>query len=91
MNTTTVVRQIRLGAHHRPTGKTRHFRGGKELSVPVYLQIVRISGDLGWYLLYLDDEWRELTDTYHESIEAALEQAKWEFGVKPEEWKCVGT
>lgn len=36
--------------------------------------------------MYLDEHRRELNDTYHASVEFAMEQAKFEFDVVPDEW-----
>jgi len=44
----------------------------------------------GFYLLYLDDNNAEMTDTWHETLEDAMAQAEWEFQVQPEEWEMVG-
>ncbi|MGH9906104.1 MAG: hypothetical protein ACRD8U_11055 [Pyrinomonadaceae bacterium] len=91
-----IHRQIRLGPHHTPTGKTKHYEGefsseglerGVELKAPHRLAIVQIPPEQGYYLLYLDEEGNELTDTYHDSLEAALEQAEWEFNVGANEWE----
>lgn len=81
----TLLRWIRLGACHQPTGKTRHF-GVSELPSPTELKIVQYDGDSGFYLFYCDATGIELTDTYHESLEAAMSQADWEFNVKQNEW-----
>jgi hypothetical protein len=35
------------------------------------------------YLFYCDDDWRCLTDTYHEGMEHAVAQAEFEFGPVP--------
>ena len=92
-----IHRQIALQEHHKPTGKTRHTEGvltpegvvpGTELPTPSRLTIAQLPPDEGYYLLYLDDQGNEITDTYHESLEDALAQAKWEFDVDPDEWKA---
>ena len=87
---------ITLKPHHRPTGKTRHTSGtisdegelirGPELPAPHSLMIAQLQPDRGYYLLYLDESGEEITDTYHDSLEKALEQAEWEFNVKTDEW-----
>ena len=82
----TILRRATLGDQHHPTGRTRHFRGGVLLPPPSQLQIAQFSGDSGYYLLYLDDSGNEMTDTYHDSIDAALSQASWEFGITRDEW-----
>jgi hypothetical protein len=86
------MKEIRLGPQHKPTGRTRHLVGGAPIAKPSALRIVSYDGDPGFYLLYLDTEGKELTDTYHDTLEAALDQAEWEFGVTPDEWEsCVGS
>ena len=91
-----VHRRITLKSHHTPTGKTRHFQGslgddglvrGPELPAPHALVIAQLPPDEGYYLLYLDVNGTEITDTYHESLEKALSQAKWEVNVEVEEWE----
>ena len=92
-----VHRRIVLKPHHVPTGKTRHTQGtwsddkglirGAELPAPYELMIGQIKPDPGYYLLYLDASGNEITDTYHETLERAMEQAKWEFNVEPNEWQ----
>ncbi|MBA3393759.1 MAG: hypothetical protein H0T89_14015 [Deltaproteobacteria bacterium] len=81
------VRRVRLGPSHVPTGYTRHDAGGELIPAPAELHIVRMDGDPGFLLLYLDEQGNEMTDTYHESLERALEQARREFGVEPSEWQ----
>lgn len=81
------LRHVRLGPQHRPTGKTRHYLGTSELPPPAELRIVQYTEDPGYYLLYFDNQGAELTDTYHDSLAEAMQQAEWEFGVRPEEWR----
>jgi hypothetical protein len=54
------------------------------------LEIVQLLPDSGYYLLYVDEKDSEMTDTWHESIERAMDQANFEFGLLPSEWKHVG-
>ncbi len=85
-----ILRRIRLGPAHQPTGATRHYWGNIELPPPHELQIVRYPGDKGFYLLHLDENGEWQSDTYHDTLEDALEQAWREFRVRPEEWEIVG-
>ena len=78
---------------HKSTGNTRHMYGSPlnpEQQVPVpapaALAVVRYDDEGGFYLLYLDPQGRELTDTWHETLEAAKDQAEFEFGVRPSKW-----
>lgn len=85
-----VLMRVALDFRHVATGKTRHFRDGRMLGPPSELQIVSYAGDAGYYLVYLDKTGAELTDTYHDTREAALRQAAWEFDVLAHEWEHIG-
>jgi hypothetical protein len=91
MNGLVTLRHVKLQGHHTPAGKTKHYYGLERVPVPlpVSLAISKYEGDDGFYLLYLDDNGNDLTDTYHLSIDKALLQAEWEFGVKSDEWQVV--
>jgi len=84
-----ILHRVRLEAHHKPTGKTRHFCGNVELPTPKELRIAKYDDDPGFYLFYCADSGGEFTDTYHDSLEAAFAQAEHEFGVRPQEWQGV--
>ncbi len=87
MNDFVVLKSIDLLAiNATATGKTIHKRGGRELPLPAYLNVTQFSGDPGFYLLYFDDQGNELTDTYHNTLSAALNQAEFEFNVVPTQW-----
>jgi hypothetical protein len=94
MNSYKILKKINLSNQHKPTGKTKHYRAKnfnfsdrEELPSPSSLQIVQFLDDPGYYLLYFDKQGEELTDTYHESIEKAMDQANFEFNILPHEWK----
>ena len=81
-----LLQKVQLKAHHHATGKTHHFENQEPITNIAELRIVKYEDDAGYYLLYFDENQKELTDTYHESIESAHKQAEWEFQVKPSEW-----
>ena len=87
MTTTIVLASVRLATRHKPTKRTIHRLGNELLPVPSELRVVQHPGDPGFLLLYLDEHQQEITDTYHLSLQAALEQAEFEFGIKPDEWR----
>ncbi|GFL61111.1 hypothetical protein TUM15775_18620 [Neisseria gonorrhoeae] len=37
-------------------------------------------------MFYLDETGQEQTDTYHDTLDSAFEQAEFEFGISKEEW-----
>lgn len=89
MSNYRILRTRVLSAQNQPTGKTQHFRGGEKITTFNNLRIVKYPDDSGYYLLYLDKEGNELTDTYHKQLEDALAQAEWEFYVTPEQWEIL--
>ncbi|MFZ1610190.1 MAG: hypothetical protein WAT52_03915 [Chitinophagales bacterium] len=72
------------------TGFTQHFIGTQEekilAPIPKYLQIAHFENKQCYYLLLLDEDKNEITDTFHENITLALEQAKLEFNVNEKDW-----
>lgn len=89
MSTYLVLREVRLKKTHKATGKTHHYYNDKEIIKPSKLQVVTYPDDMGYYLLYFDEYDRELTDTYHDSLEGAIAQAEWEFHIQANEWHVV--
>ncbi|MGA8097632.1 MAG: hypothetical protein WB810_03110 [Candidatus Cybelea sp.] len=74
----------------RVTGKTRHLRDGLPLKPPSSVEIVQIPPECaGYYLLYLDESGIEQSDTYHDSIALAMQQAEFEFGLLPSDWESL--
>ena len=73
----------------KSTGKTRHYSGSRMLATPAFLRIAQIPPDAGYYLLYYDRSGKEMTDTYHDTIEAAQEQAAMEFQTVVTDWKVL--
>ena len=80
-----VLWSVNLAGRHQPTGKTVHYSGDDVLPTPHKLTIAHYPGDNGSYLFYLDESGSELTDTFHDGVKGAMDQAEWEFGVKAEE------
>ena len=58
-----------------PTGKTRHTVNSEQVSDFYALAICKYENDSGYYLFYCNSEWDAITDTYHDTIERAKEQA----------------
>jgi hypothetical protein len=54
------------------------------LPVPSFLEMVEQHGAI--YLLRLDADGEYLTDTWHETIDAAKQQASFEFGISEGDW-----
>lgn len=70
----------------RLTGKTRHLLGALPLPGPKTVELV-VEEDGTIFLLRLDDEGQCISDTWHETVEAAKAQANFEFGIEAGDWK----
>ncbi|MEQ8416306.1 MAG: hypothetical protein RIB71_17630 [Imperialibacter sp.] len=85
----TVIMSIKLTDQHQPTGFTTHYAEGfKSLD---RLAICKYEKDPGFYLFYCEIKWNVLNDTYHESMESAIEQAELEFKGTKQSWNTVNS
>ena len=76
------VLQFASLARSQPTGKTRHIVNRVEVSDFAAVAIARFDEDpSGTYLFYCDRSWNVVTDTWHEDLASAVEQANFEFGL----------
>lgn len=75
------------------TGRTTHLQGvrvvGKfeVVAVPDPKAVEIVEQDGAVYLLRFDQNGECVADTWHETIEAAKEQASFEFGVEERDWE----
>lgn len=83
----SIIAYVRLTENHHQTGKTRHFIQGSLMNIPSALRIIQYDEGSGYFLLYFDESGKELTDTFHDSLEKALAQAEMEFEVQSDEWQ----
>jgi hypothetical protein len=90
MQKTQLVAEVYIHARHKLTGNVRHVRNGHEIGLPFLLRIVQYDGDAGYYLLRFDKNDEELTDTYHDTLEDAFLQAKFEYQIKERDWVRTG-
>ena len=87
----------RIGTGPYPaTGRTRHFVQGEPAPEPSSLVIVRYELDAvgsgrytDYYLQYLDESGEQITNTYHETLDRAFEQATFEFECPRSAWTFV--
>jgi hypothetical protein len=66
-------------SHARPTARTTHRAGGRILPPAINLAICQYPGDTQYYLFYCDADWNVQTDTAHASLDAAKDQAEFEY------------
>lgn len=75
-----------LSKLHQPTGNTKHTLNGKVLAPVFGLAICQYENDGGFYLFYCDEKWHTLTDTWHDSLDQAKEQAEFEYEGINQSW-----
>ena len=64
---------------HRATGNCRQLIDGKPQGPARGLAICQYDGEDVFYLFGCDAEWNTLTDTWHQTLEDALQQAEFEY------------
>ena len=70
-----------VGERQRPTGRAVHIVFGRRAGPAAGLAICTFDQDRGggFYLFSCNEDWEIESDTYHESLEAALAQAAREY------------
>ena len=62
------------------TGNTRHMVGGDLANGRIArLAVAEYDDQPGVYLFYCDEEWTVITDTLHDDLASAVDQAHFEF------------
>ncbi len=68
------------------TGNTRPAVAGEPVPATSRLAIARYPDDAGFHLFCCEDAWVVMTDTWHESIEAAEAQAEFAYTGSSNAW-----
>jgi hypothetical protein len=70
----------------RHTGRCKHLVGGSLVQPASAVAICRYRETEGYYLFGCDSCWHVVTDTWHETIEKAKEQAEFEYEGVSKNW-----
>jgi hypothetical protein len=65
----------------QPSGRARHVVNGDEVTRFAAVAIARYDDSSSAHLFYCDRDWQVVTDTEHEDVDAAIQQANFEFGL----------
>jgi len=84
-----VVRWSEIDGRHRPTGGCRQIVNGVLQGQVAGVAICQYEGESAYYLFGCDPEWNTVTDTWHESLNDALEQAELEYEGVSGTWDVV--
>jgi hypothetical protein len=84
-----VVCYTPIDHRHRYTGNTRQVVAGVLLGPANGLAICQYDGESAFYLFGCDADWNSLSDTWHETLEDAKEQAEFEYEETSQTWLSV--
>lgn len=68
-----------IDERHRHTGNCEQIVAGVLVEAAKGLAICQYEGDNSYYLFGCDENWQSITDTWHETVEAAKDQADFEY------------
>jgi hypothetical protein len=85
-----VIAYTIIDARHRATGNTLHTVRGAAFGPAAGLAICRYPGEDGFYLFYCDSAWEPVTDTWHETLDDAEQQAEFEYESTQRTWQQHG-
>lgn len=89
MSKMIAIKRVILTDRPLQPSRTRHTlsdsQGTREFVPFASLEISQASGEPGYYLLRLCEN-GQCADTWYEILDDTFHQAKYEFGVRPEEW-----
>ena len=89
LGTAKIIMRAQITPDRGRDAKARHFGGNQLQEGPSALQIVQFPESREYYLLYMDADGEEQNDTFHETLESALKQAAFEFGLGAEDWERI--
>jgi len=81
-----VVCYTSLDARHRKTRNTVHHAGGNEIEDPKGLAVCQYEGEDAFYLFGCNEDWKSQSDTWHETLDDAKEQAEFEYAGTSQTW-----
>jgi len=83
------VRWSPIDGRHRPTGNCRQVVNGEAQGTASGLALCQYDGETAYYLFGCDAKWNAVTDTWHETLEGALQQAEFEYEGVTATWTAV--
>ena len=81
-----VLFSTRLDHRHAATGACRHSRNGRPVGPAHALAIAQYPGETSIYLFSCNERWEVITDTLHDSLAEALNQAELEHTGSAKTW-----
>jgi hypothetical protein len=82
-----VVLYTAIDERHSPTGRASLSVAGATGGPVAGLAICKDIGEAAYYLFYCDEDWDPLTDSWHETLDGAKDQAEREFEGVSDTWE----
>lgn len=78
-----------IDERHQPTGNCKQIVGGVLQEPAAGLAICQYEGEECFYLFGCDSAWQTITDTWHETLEDARNQAEFEYRSVSQTWQTA--
>ena len=75
----SVVLYTPIDERHRHTGNCEQIVAGELMGAAAGLAICQYEGEDSFYLFGCDENWETVTDTWHQTLQEAKEQAEFEY------------
>ncbi len=69
----------KIDERHKHTGNCKQIVAGELMGASIGLAICQYENESSFYLFGCDEKWNTLTDTLHETLEEAKDQAEFEY------------
>ena len=81
-----VVCYTPVDERHSKTENTVHLVIGEEVADPKGLVICQYDGDDAYYLFGCNEQWESQSDTWHQTVDEAKDQAEFEYAGTSRTW-----
>jgi hypothetical protein len=86
-----VILYTSIDGRHHFTGNCKQLVAGRLTGPMAALAICQYDGDNAYYLFGCDKDWNSITDSWHQDIEEAIDQAEFEYEGSRQTWNENGT
>ncbi len=86
---TRLSRWTVIDGRQQPTGNCRQIVAGELQGPAAGLAIYRRESEEAYYLFGCDANWNTITDSWHKTLEEALQQAEFEYKGVSKTWNVV--
>ena len=84
-----VIQWSLIDERHRLTERTKQIVDGELQGPAAALAVCQYDGEEAYYLFGCDEKWNAVTDTWHQTLEDALQQAEFEYDGISGTWNVV--